>query len=306
MEKLRIFVNASLLRKAACLRWAYWHSVIRYRTKGDSIEAVFGKAVHLFISTYRLTGGDSNAALKAAQEYFSAQKVKVPPKKAWMNFDRLVAACIFWQSHWMAEGDDLITLVTPEQKPIVELKFALPYWQNDTVEIILDGFIDDLCRKGQNGAYCIRDYKTTQAWDAPSYLKEKRLDPQLLFYATVIEEYAKQYPQSIYADMVHTGFGCLIEGIFIKQYGEIKIERSDMFFYDMDTMTGFKNSLNKFVSSLGLWATSNVVPDPEGMLNGSCKWCDFRLVCGAVDKVAGEYVLQNNFQIKPSTTLEEV
>ena len=305
MNKKQIFVNASGLKTSSCIRRAHWHLTVRYRNKHSSVEAEFGKAVHTYIHTYRQTGGNSNASLKAARDSFNAAVYPKKPKKAWMNTDRLEAACIFWQTHWLAANDDLVTLVGPDQKPITELKFALPYWANDNTEVILDGVIDDIARKGEKGSYCIRDYKTTQAWDIPTKLAEYRLDPQMLFYYVVVEQYAKQYPTSIFAQIYNTGFGTLVEGIFLKEYGEIKIQRSDMFFYDTETIEGFKRSLHTFIMRLVVEAENPAVPDPEGMLNGTCKFCDFRQVCGAVDSIAGEYVLQNNFVLKPSQTLTQ-
>jgi hypothetical protein len=304
-EKIRVFINASALKTSGCIRRAYWHSVIRYRSTKSSVEAEFGKAVHTFINVYRQTDGNANLALKEAKAEFAAAKYPKLPKKEWMNEQRLEAACIFWQSHWLAEDDDLKTLVGPTNQPITELKGAIPYWSNDHVEVVLDFVIDDLCRKGTSGAYCVRDYKTTGAWDIPTYLADYRLSPQLLFYYIVIEHYAKFYPDSIYAEMMNKGFGCLIEGIFLKQYGEIKIQRSDMFMYDTELVEGFRTVLNKFVVEVAMAAQANIVPPPQGILTNSCKYCDFKKVCGAVDPVAGSYVLDNQFVIKPSMTLTE-
>lgn len=306
MDKKRIFINASLLKVSSCIRRAYWHSIIRFRPRTSTVEAEFGKAVHIFINAFRQNGGKANEALKMAKEAFAQAKYPIKPKKQWMNEQRLEAACVFWQAHWIAENDDLITLTDANNKPVTELKGAIPFWSNDKCEVILDFVIDDLCRKGTTGAFCVRDYKTTQAWDIPNYLADYKLNPQMLFYYVIIEEYAKLYPDSIYAEIVRTGFGCLIEGIFLKEYGEIKIQRSDMFMYDAETISGFRRCLLYFIYHLAGTIEHNCIPLPEGMMNGSCKFCDFAKVCSAVDPVAGEYVLQNNFIVKPSTTLESV
>lgn len=304
--------NASAAKTSSCLLRTHYTVIEGWTAKANSIEIEFGSAFHLFVKSFKLNGGNYNIAMKEAKEYFASVPIEYSKYKQWMDEAFLLSVCFNWGES-MA-NDDLITL-SIDGNPLVEQKFALPYYVDDEVEVLLCGTIDDIARKGKDGAYIIRDYKTTSAWEHEEYLNRYRLSPQLMFYKFIIQLYAQLYPQSLFTDIVARDFGCQIEGIFLKNGNQkagtkpsSTIKRSEVFFFKQEQMTEFKRLLDAKIMSVVAqtkqWLKDGARPDRYGMLNGSCYGCPFDISCGAPDAVAAGHMLRNNFQQKPYNPLD--
>lgn len=301
------FVDASLLKYAPCMLKVWRTGVEGRKGKINSVDIEYGSAFHLFAQHYTDTKGTNlRESIQKATDYFTSTPSIPKDKKAWMTVTHLKKTCFDWMTHWEKTQDNLEALKV-DGCPTTELKFDLPYYQDDKYEIHLAGTIDRICKTKGSGPYVLTDYKTTSSWDNKSYLAQYRLDPQLRFYRLAISLYAQAYPNSIYADMVAKGCGCLIEGIFLKATEEATIRRSDTMFFKAAEMQQFEGLVKKFISRFVEALNAPEEPPKEGILSGYCYGakfgCHFVDACGAPDKIAEQHVLRNNFITKPYNPL---
>ena len=313
-DKLTIRFNASAAKESACLLRT-WRTVIEgYAESAPTNDVVFGSAVHEYIKHMRLTGGNCGVAMQKALAVFNKPK-RTKEKKAYLNNSSYLMLCCqnLWEDY--LQQDDFETLVSADGVPLVELKFSIPYYADDTVEVYLEGTIDDLC-KHRAGCYAVRDYKTTSVWDKTGYLAGYALSPQLMFYRMAIEWYAKEYPGSIYEKFMSKGIpGAFVDGIFLAGADKpVTFARSEIFQFSEDKMAEFRNLLDKKIHDLlkcvnNKYKSSDAFSVPrEGMLNGACQTvygaCKFFNVCNALDDIHAEHLLRNNFVQKPYNPLD--
>lgn len=327
-SKTIIKLDASALKESSCLLRTFYTIHKGYRQAINTIDVQYGLAFHAFVARMKLGNGDFSAAIREAKELFAKPSI-MKTKKVYMTEQHLLKTCMdYWTQvamvdEWKTVIHEIQILNTPENpevigsklEPLVELKFALPYYQDDEVEVMLCGTIDDICRKGDNGIYAIRDYKTTSSWNIREYMEGYRLSPQLIFYVFIMQLYAKHYPDSIVAKIVGASgmqLGAMIEGIFLK--GEAKspeFVKSEIFYYKAQQMEEFKFILDCKIKEIVemIWSlkesesmNGTYTPPRYGMLNGSCTTiygqCKFADACSANDSRAREHVLNNNFIVK--------
>lgn len=286
----------------------------QYQPKLNSVDIEFGQAFHKFIQTMRLSGGNYAAGIKAAVDHFTQTPFTPKSNKRYMTEHYLTKVCLAYWEHYADGKDELQTLLNPEDnRPCVEFKFSWPYYTSPEFDVFLAGTIDDICRVGKNGRYCIRDYKTTSMWNQEDYFRGYRLSAQLMFYRFMLERYAELYPQGIFAEVARTGIGCIIDGIFLAgESKEPSFKRSEVFFYGEQQMEEFaislENKLGAIVDMLRRAVTLQQQPIADGMLTGGCVtnygMCKYFSACSAPDKVAREHILRHNFASRPYTPLE--
>ncbi len=187
-------------------------------------------------------------------------------------------------------------------EPLVELKFCLKYKETDTVIILLAGTIDDICK--WNEAYIIRDYKTTSVWDHEEYFRSYELSCQLMFYRFILKLYGEQYPDSVLAQISKGRVLGMIRGVFIKSGKDVPTFKDSQCFPFKDRdMKDFVELLDGLIARIIHMLDTKTEPKREGMLNGSCETvygkCSFFNSCSAIDEVAGQHYLKNNFLQKP-------
>lgn len=303
--KTIIKLDASALKESSCLLRTFYTIHKGYRQAINTIDVQYGLAFHAFVARMKMGNGDFSAAIREAKEIFAKPSI-MKSKKQWMTEPHLLKTCMdYWTQ--VAMTDDWHTIV--EGEPLVELKFAIPYYQDDEVEVMLCGTIDDICRRGENGVYAVRDYKTTSSWNIKEYMDGYRLSPQLIFYVFIMQLYAKHYPDSIVSKIVGQSglqLGAMIEGIFLK--GEAKppeFVKSEVFYFKAEQMEEFQMILNDKIREIVTMikeANRGFGIPRYGMLNGSCTTiygkCKFADACSANDINARQHVLNNNFIVK--------
>lgn len=309
-KKTIVLLNASALKDIHCeLKFA--RTVMEgYATKVSSVDIEYGSAFHLFVAEMNKTGGQYAPSMKAALEYFRQAKYTIKAKKDWMTAQHLTKTCMDYWEYYNKDGkkDEWQSIKTEQGEALVEMKFSIPFFVNDEVEILLCGTIDDICKRN-NGCYAIRDYKTTSVWNKTSYLASYRLNPQLIFYIFVLYEYAHLYPDSIFTKIC-TDKGrvaAFIDGIFLKS-AEVTFDRSEMFFFTEKELSQFRKMLTELVVPKIL----RIVRQqgqlyPEGIVNGTCHnvfgACKYSLACVSPDSVCAGHILHNNFIKKPYNPL---
>lgn len=304
-------IDASSVRESSCMRRFFWTVVGGYREKIPSNDMVFGSAFHKFAEVLEATGGNLAASLLEAKAIYQPENYKMKSKKQYMNDVYLIKVCMdFYLKEWIPAQENLtgFHVLKLNGAPLVEKKFALPFYTCDQFDILLCGTIDKLGRIGTSGVYSIADYKTTSSWDKEEYFNSYLLDPQFNVYSLVIHKLAVQFPTSLFAEMVAGRLSYFIEGIFLKSDG-VTFQRSDVMHVKKERLMVFEAMLNKLVARLAteitVWLAAGEPDDTtyipsEGELNGACKTvygsCKFFNACAAPDSVATGHVLRNNYK----------
>jgi hypothetical protein len=295
--KTIVHLNASSLKSDFCCARRWYLTVVEgYRKDIRYNDTEYGSAFHRFISTWKQTG-DLQEGLQAGQKYFTSREWTIRQGKKYLTKEHLYQTCM---GYWCKYEKDEFQTLTHDGKPLVELKFAIPYYTDDHVEILLEGTIDDLC-KNSRGCYAIRDYKTS-AKDGDDkiddYLRGYELSTQLMYYTYAVQWYAQKYPNSIFAEFAKTRFACFIDGIFL--CGAAKpatFARSDMIWPDKK-MEEFERLLQGACRKISGIVKAGVRPDREGMINGYCFGhfkCPFFGVCSSADDMIADAVLAQRF-----------
>lgn len=296
MSKLILRIDASALKESSCLRRFYWNVVDGYRTSINTNDIEFGSAFHEFVKVLKENPDRYDLATQAAKERYSVP-METKGGKGYMTMTYLVETCMrFWQQ-WV-EKDNYKTIVGPDGKPLVELKFSYPYYADDQVEVLLCGTIDDICER--NGSYAIRDYKTTSVGKRDQYLAGYELSAQLLFYRLILSYYAKTYPESLFAKLHRENAACFIDAIFLQGASKPpEFARSPIFNFPQAQLDEFEQLVNKRILDLVTYVKAQQLPMREGMINGACQTvygaCKFFGACVQKDEIGRQHILNRYF-----------
>ena len=298
MSKRIIRIDASSLKQSQCFL-RFWNIVIEgYREQLVNNDIQYGTAVHKFIATM-LETGNIQQAYKDAETCYSIP-MRWKPKKQFMDVKHLKQTCFYlWEQFIAIEQNFEIVQYEKEGTtlvPAVEVGFALPYYVDDTIEVLLCGTIDQI-GKIKNGNFAVRDFKTTSSWNQQEYLDGYELDPQLIFYKLCLQLFSKLYPQSTLGKIGATPLVGFIDGIFLKPDAtKLECKRSKIF----DIRQTLVDEMNVFLGAL-IYKLKNqlLLRGPlyrDGIGNGSCNTkfgpCMFTQVCSSPDDIAKEFFLK--------------
>lgn len=312
--KIKILFNASAAKESACLLRTYRKVIQGYREKMFNNDLVFGWAFHEYVKVMRYTNGNFAQATQAALDKFN-QEMHVKANKQYMNSTYLLTVCQNFWTEFIAKDDfkpvvgiDFNDLGQPVERPLVELKFAWPFYQDDQVEVSLCGTMDDISYRTR-GCHIIRDYKTTSMGNPKEYLRNYLLSPQFLMYRLAVRRYAQAFPDSIWDEINKLDTGCRVDGIFLRgKEKDAEFISSDVFFFQQEQLDEFEKLLYKKIHELLVHVKTGKPPLREGMLNGACQTlygkCMFFDVCHAPDQIAVEHLLHNNFKQEPYNPLD--
>lgn len=303
MTKRIIKIDASSLKKSACGLQFYYQVVEGYRQKQLNNDICFGVAFHIYVAVMKRTGGNFKEATEATLKYFRGADMIIKSNKRYMTENYLLKTC---QDYWFQRGnnDDFVTLNDEQGKPLVELGFQWPIYEDPELAVLVAGTIDDLC-KHKRGAYALRDYKTTSMWDKKAYLDQYYLSSQLMIYRLTVRKYAAMYPQSIFAELEQKNVHCFIEGIFCSGADKpIEFQRSDVFQFGESQLNDLETLLRLATLKLVTNIKAGKLPLREGMINDACSGkfgspCEFFDACRAPDLISAKHILTRNFIQKP-------
>lgn len=307
-QKKIILFNSSSFRELVCSQ-KFSHTVFDgYRSNKVENSMHYGSCGHLYFSTYEKTEGEPDikhfVALTAATKLWKEVEPNMVTayKKEYLDLKHLKATLAEWYDK-EAGTDDFKVLRNSKGSPMVEVKFHVPYYSDEDVDVILVG-TEDRIGKIDNGCFAIGDYKFTSYWDKNDFLSKFVASPQLKFYYLLIEEYAKAYPDSLYADMFRESegnVGVFIDGVFLGNK-ETQFQRSEVF-QIKNKMEAFRTQLDAIVKEIvELYKTYNYgfrIPN-EGAFNGTCtsiygKLCPYFHACHAPNNIIAQHVLKQNF-----------
>lgn len=296
-------LNASALRISHCKRRLHNVVIEGYKKKLNDVSIEFGSAVHLCPKVVYQTKGNIGAGMNAARSYFKDTPMELNPKKRFLNDFMLSKVCMDWfTSDIGPEKDSFEILRDNEDKALVEVTFAIPYFAGKNIEVILCGTIDKVVVHRQSKLICEGDFKTTTSWDEAEYLRGYILNTQRYFYQIALKHMIEQSDStSILSQFKGKDVGSFVDGIFIKSGGDTVCKRGTVEVFT-DKQRG---DYEKLLMNLCKWFDENYNPNvldqlplPEGLLNGTCKTgftCDFFDACACNDSVASEHVLTRNF-----------
>jgi len=271
MNKLRIMIDASCMKSAGCsLRW-FNQVVLGYRTPVNTVQIEIGQAFHKFRAHFRVHGLEGfGDAVQLAVEYFKKVKYTVPSHKKYMTEDYLVAMCGEYATTY---SNDKLKPVPVEDDYAIELPFCLPYYVDDTLEVLLSGTMDEVSQLDQS-VYVITDCKVTSLWDIDEFLDDFLLSGQLLFYRYIVSLYGKEFPDTILGDISRSNPCLLIDCVNTKGKAEIKCVRSKPWMVSEQTLIEYEMLLHKkikeFIGIVKYWQATGVEPAREGMLTDVC------------------------------------
>lgn len=203
--------DASAYKDSDCLQYTKLRIIDGYCGEGKDFKMEYGTAAHKALQL-KYSGASIDEQLKIATQHFTQPDITVPETE-WRNVGHLVSMLLGYDSHYKRFGETLKP-VTVDNKPLLEMRFAYPFYNTPTVEVLLCGTIDMVADYAGH-VRCIVDHKTTAAWNEQDYLKEYELSPQLMIY------------KYIYDILFKADVACCINGIFLKKTGLNSFKRSD-------------------------------------------------------------------------------
>lgn len=338
MNKTIIKIDASALKSGAC-DWALWATVIEgYKEPQMFNDTQYGVAFHTFASRMAESNNDFAEAHKSAMQVMRLPCKVRDRKKAHLTEKHLINTCTTYFSDvetkrsnfeyiinpqakcWKCKGigsipclakdymvreDTIMICPTCEGKsfraqPLVEVTFSIQVYEDEQFIVYLCGTIDRI-GKIRNGAYCIRDYKTTSTWDIDKYLAYFRCSVQFKLYLWALKRMAKDNPGTILDEITRFPMVAFIDGVFLKSAKDTEFHSSDAIQYKEWEYEEFESLLNDQIQRLLSIARGSLAVR-NGKMLGLCYtgfYCKFHDVCHAIDNVVAEHVLKQNFIRKP-------
>lgn len=335
-----IMLDASALKISSCRRRLYFTIVEGYRSNLNGQAMEFGSAFHLCPKGLE-EHGNIGRATQESLKYWRECKYIPDPKKKYLDAFMLGKVCLNWYTgHYMqdsfsvvrdinnteevcpecrAEAQAVVSCTTcanygyilwPTGKPMVEIKFAIPYYEDEHVIIMLSGTMDKVVEHRTSRLLAIGDYKTTAMWNEEEYLAMYELNCQLYVYTLALQRMVEACDvNSVLAKHKGKQIGAFIDGIFLKGADkDTTFKRSEVFIFKQSDMESFQSMLDDVCITIskmieissdepGSW------PIREGLINDSCSTkfgsCQFANVCKAPDSIAANHVLKRNFIQKP-------
>lgn len=324
-QKKVLLFNASGLKNMDCARKIYYTMLQGYTQPMVNNDTHYGTCYHLYQSVLAQEGIEGIGfakAMKAAERLFRDTVVNVKPKKEYLDITHLRKTCVTHYNEILPTDD--FEILSGKQKcracngspdtclvcqgsrmsmqPLVELKFHVPYYSDEYLDVILTATIDKL-GKFKNGAYGLGDYKSTGSWKEKEFLENYALDPQLMFYLYMLKRYAAQYPDSVFAEICqHQKVGAFVDGVFHGASKETSFKRSEVFFYDdkPERMKEFEEMLHDDVMKCVKIHKEDRLPKRQGIMTKACTSsystrCQYFNACNAPNDAIAGHVLKNNF-----------
>jgi len=309
--KKLLMLDASAFKRCNC-SLNFWYSIIEGRSnKLENNDTEFGSAVHHFRSNFKAGKPQAEAVLKAFT-YFD-RPMRIKHNKQFLTLGFLSVVCNEYLEEVLLK-DNTSPLLNTEGNPIaIEKRFAIPYYVDDEVEVVLVGTMDEIAFKKETGEIIIEDLKVTAFWDVENFLNKFFLSSQLMFYRWAIRELLKIYPDSDLAKAVgQKEVGCMIDGIFYKAPSarsgiQITFKRSEIIYFPPEDLDELDKLIRQRVAEIVTLYKHHTAhqnrPLREGLLTGACNSgfeCQYFKVCSIPGGEFGrELALKNDFIIKP-------
>lgn len=304
--KRTVYLDASALKQSACARLFYLSLLKGYRSRLNPIVIEFGSAFHFFAKLQSQQPDEFRINLQAAMKYLRTTPSIPDPKKKYFTDGYLATVCNEWNTYH--EQDSFCIMKDNDGTPLVEMKFRIPFYEDDYCEIFLTGTIDKVVQHNRSKLLCIGDYKTTGMWNKEEYLKQYDLSGQLAIYTIALHHHINiATSDSVLFPFKHLNTGAYIEGVFLKMDNTCEVVRGDVRMANEMNLGEANALLNKYCREISMMlkmekAIENYIPSREGMFNGACNLvfgkCKFFDACASTSQRAFDSVLERNFIVK--------
>lgn len=327
-EKLTIMLDASALKGATCINYLFNTVVIGYREKGSNNDTEWGSAFHKFRYIFRDKGLEAfPIACITATKYFKEKEMYVKPTKKFLTDVFLQQAMLSYATRYKNDPFEVVRVPkdslpndmqkesTENSVPLLEqyCQFAFPVYIDDSVEILIAGTIDEINKHRTGNMYSFCDCKTSGTWKRQYFFRSFEVNPQLILYRWVIQQYGINFPNSIFGKMLQYDISCFIDGVFYDNK-EVTLQRSDVWIIGDNTLKEFEMLLKQQIDKLVYWChefikNPSVAIPREGIINGACntnfKECIFLPGCiNANNRETYRLILDNNLIKKHYNPLE--
>jgi len=308
VNKRVIQLNSSALRRSACKR-RLAYTLAGYREIAVGNDIVFGTCFHEFVARYRVNGADLNDAITvgwAARDREPHVYTKL--RREYLNdINFFKQVCLLWT----IERSDWTTMCVGGEH-LVEMTWAIPFYEGEFVEIVLVGTIDDVCTHNHNeGVMAIRDYKTTSVKTPDEYFDKYRMSLQLMFYYFGMNRSCELNSKSSLAQqwLRAPARGAFIEGVFIDSKPmATRISTSQLFEFSAERLHEFELQLREVCRSLD-HPEDHEFPR-EGLVNAACesegygRKCAFFDACCANSRENHDAIMRSSFSKETYSPLE--
>jgi hypothetical protein len=273
MQKTVIYVDASSLKDCGgCYRKYYLNNLKGYNLLEEKeYKMAYGTGFHKFAENF-YSGVSVKDSIQIAVDYYSEHlKGIIFPEDEFRTPSHLIQVC---KKYAESFGSDVIVPIkslqdcpncSPKEpdkehaakchtckdtgkveKPLVEAKFAIPWFHTSLYEFILCGTIDLVCL--YDGELCLVDHKTTGTYlgNSDGFLKGFELDIQAALYCYIYKSINNLEKAPVF----------LVNGVFIKKptdkaaksgyFDGVAFKRSSVIYYSNEKLQDFSTWLERW------------------------------------------------------------
>ena len=286
-------------------------------------DTFYGTCFHKFAYIMAMTDGNFAMANAEVMAKFRKTPTKIRDKKEHLTEKHLINTCIqYWSeiesartdfeplmhrvSCYYCKGEDSEVLECKHcsttglrEVPIAEFNFSIKVYEDDDFIVLFEGTIDRM-GKIKNGAYCIRDFKTTSSWDYRKFLESFRASGQLKLYIWALKKHAQLNPGSVLDSITKFPLVAFVDGIFLKSAKETEFHSEDFQFKDweLQEMESMLYDKAKKIVELKWKGDLGESAQPTGKITGLCYtgfFCKYFNICHALDSVVRKHIINNQF-----------
>lgn len=232
-EKKIIFLDPTSMKELNCHQKFSFMNLNGYRSKTNNPKLEFGSAVHIALAE-RQKGRSMLESQTEALKYFF-EKCPTVPESEYRNAGYLAQTLARYFSYY---SFDPFTPLKNSEGHAVELPFKIPYKSYPDIDVLLCGVIDSVGMI--SGRLCIKDIKTTSAYNIREYLDAYASSVQMLTYSLALK----------LLGLVDYYAPIMIDGIFLRAKKEAQFVRSDLLDVNVHYMESFLSWLNTEIESL--------------------------------------------------------
>jgi len=289
---MEILIDASALKESACLRRFNYMVVQGYRESVDgSYKAAYGNAMHRALKAF-YSGENLAKAIDLAVAYYEPYTQFIPQNE-WRTPIHLIKSI----RYYYRVGYPFKLLTDNDNKPVLEVKFKIPYLKHTTMSNITDiylvGTIDLI--SDYEGTVCLVDHKTHAPFHKgqsalSKFFKEYELSIQGMFYSWCYNQLTKQG----YLPLVINGL-FLYKNTFNEdgKFDGLQISQSQIITYPQSVMEEFITWAHQQIGLLVEMLDAHYIKPNFTCCNGRFYPCKFFDYCKLPEQIQTQAIEAN-------------
>ena len=303
-RKFIMLFDASAYARADCHKNMFFLIVKGLNSGKKDHKMEYGTAFHAALAHYytHRRHSQTSAEIKALQAqslgkavaHFMQPDIEIP-EDDYRTISHLVGCLGQYFNRYETDPIEALRLRLPDgtEQALVEQKFAIPFYSDGLLEVMLSGTVDLVAYYFDQLIFI--DHKSTSATWVKGYLAEYDLSAQLMMYAMILKKLFPALIDSYY------GIGAMINGIFLRKSGTNDFQRSDVQHFTPEQITAFEEHLTETVMRIAAafhaWFF-NGTPFKQNFTQCNTKFgCPYKRLCkaGELDRarmIEEDYVLR--------------